>query len=177
MARRPLPSYTIDGKAIYIPEADNAWDWDRVEAERKDYEEGEHPVDLYHQGQTRCRLESVDEYLDLSVSPEKWYLKDPPPEIKIEIDSLWRQGVRLYIQDPDANEDKSDALLSKAYHLAARHGVSRVENCQIEVRFNRDRTISSESINALNHAWPGSVNDIGRMVRASFRPLDEAEGK
>lgn len=177
MARRPLPSYTIDGKAIYIPEADNAWDWDRVEAERKDYEEGEHPVDLYHQGQTRCRLESVQDYLDLSKNPEKWFLKEPPPEVKIEIEALWRQGVRAYVKDPDGNEDQADALLHKAYLLAAKHGVDRVENCQIDVAFNRDGTLSDLAINTLNKAWPGSVNEIGRVVRESFRPLDEAEGK
>ena len=176
MARRPLPSYAIDGESIYIPESDTAWDWDRVEAERKDYEEGQHPVDLYHQGATRCRLESVQEYLDMSKDPEKWTLKEVPARVSIEIQSLLAQAIRMW--EEVEKQPEVLALIARANLLAFKHGVARVENSPFEVKRSlTDGSIKDETINGIERVDPGLVGNIGHMIRASFRPLDEAEGK
>jgi len=179
MARPNIPNYPIDGEAVYIPEDDDAWDHERIERERPDREGNDddaHPCDRYWRGETRARLEPVTEYLDMSKVPEQWYLEDTrfPPGPRREMDAHVARAMRA---SQEGDQVEASEQWSRAFLVAFRWGIRRVENPPTEIKRRRDGAISDETIATIDRIAPGLVTEIGAVVLRAIQPLTEAEGK
>lgn len=166
MARRMPPSYPVDGDAIYIPSDDTAWDHERIERERAEYDAkgATHPYDEYRSGQTRSRIEPIQEYLDMGKNPEQWILEDRhfPPRIRREIGAILSRGIEN---------------IPQAFYLAFKWGVKDVKSSPFKLKRMPDGSLADMFIAELDQMAPGIVDDIGGHIYYAIQPLSDAEGK
>ena len=178
MARISIPQYPVDGEAIYVPHGDGAWDIERIEREAKELEkkDAKHPYQDYRSGESRFRLDRVQEYLDEEKDPEKWILNVEgfPPRVRREAEALMHSAAR----DRLYKRDDIDGKQARAFLLFFKHGVAEVISPPVEIsRETRDGSISDKTIAALDLRFDGLVEDIGAAVWHAIRPLDPSEEK
>lgn len=178
MARPTIPQYPIDGEAVYIPEADDAWDHERIDRERASMAEAKvtHPVDDYWTGETRARIDVVSEYVDMSKNPEQWVIEDIhfPPGPRREVAGLVSRAVRLW---EEGDKERGDEMFSRAFLVAFKWGIRAVRNPPVEIKRARDGSIADSTIAELDKLIPGLVTEIGAVVYRAIQPLTSAEGK
>ncbi len=178
MARPTIPQYPIDGEAVYIPEADDAWDHERIDRERASMAEANviHPVDSYWSGDTRARVDEVAEYLDMAKDPEQWVVEDKhfPPGPRREIGGFVARAVRAW----EANDSETaNEMMSRAFLVAFRWGIRAVRNPPVEIKRARDGSIAESTIAEIDALIPGLVTEIGAVIYRAIQPLTSAEGK
>lgn len=171
MARKRAPQHRCDQtEATVILPDDDAWDHDRIKAEREKLADpDDHPVQQYWSGTSRYDLDApvnfggevatARDYLDETKRPEKYVIRRLQPE-------EWERVQTAYEQD---------GVWRRATRLAVEMGLVRVEGCPQPLQLNKRKRITADDIRYLFDQ--NLLAPIGLAVYMHSRPLTAEEKK
>jgi hypothetical protein len=174
MLNRP-PRHRADAQPIYIDVGDPAWDWTRIEADRKAMTEARqdvdrHPVNVYFRGASRydldarypvCgELKSASDYVKLGEA-WKFLLRRLPAKAFYRVRTLWQQS---------PEEGAFEAF---------RLGVLEVDGPEAPKLKRTAEGLTDEAVDEIFTLKDGPeiIPRIGAAVHWASRPLDDDEGK
>lgn len=169
MAIKP-PQHAVDATPYLVSIFDPAWDEDRVARETEEFFKDapkEHPVRVYHRGETRFDLDATANVGGAQVTIRDYIGKDAT---KIKIRRLM----------PDEYSTARDLLRAvgfhKAFEFACKWGTLAIDGWDLSR--NGDGALSSGQMLDLHDATEGDlITEIGSAVMAVSRSLSSAEKK
>ena len=178
MLFRP-PQHDITAKAVFIVEADDAWDKARIENEREvrdpeGKEKETHPVDRYAAGETRYDLDAEMSYGGEMVTARSY------------ITGRATRFVLRRLSRAHYREIRGDILggrAARAYLNACRYGLDDVSVVGVHdgERFELERApgspLTEKDLDALHDLDPNLIDEIGMAVWLFSRKLDPREKK
>ena len=173
--KRP-PQHRADARAVYICQADEAWDEDRIEDEKRSMAEaGEdpemHPVAVYYSGETRYDMGARYPVCGEDRSPQDYIVAGEAPT-KFGICAL-RSSEMYEVADLLAAEKSNQAFL-----LACRKGLVSVEGAKIDCAGQGKKSrVTSKGIEDLLEFGSFLPVDIGLAIWNLSQPPTEAEKK
>lgn len=174
MARRRPPQHRADTPGTFIPRNDSSFDKDRFDKEiaKLDAEggdKGSHPIERYYSGETRYDLQATEVLFGEGVCAGDYFKKEDPERFTLRrLDwSQWHAVMALI----------EGGQFGQAQLLAARYGVSGVENSTIKLSGAQAGLLSHEDMQRLFDADPALPSSLGFAVWRYSRPLSDAEKK
>lgn len=121
MLKRP-PEHRATATPLFILADDDAWDWDRIQAERKETPEGQHPVDRYIAGSTRYDIDAAETVGGRVVCARDYLREGSKPTVFTlrRVSGADRDTALAVWNDPEAHE--------RSLWRLARQGVVNVQD-------------------------------------------------
>lgn len=178
MALTRPPQHRLDSNMVYVHPSDDAWNTQLINDELAKMDDpSKHPMSRYFGGFTRYdlqaeahvgdKLTSPAEYLDLSKHPCVWHLKRLSYSDWNEVFAMWQRSL------------SRDEPPLKAYELACRLGVKKVENGP-ELAGPPGQLTERDMATLDAYRLEFGINlirDIGLAVFQANLPLNDAEKK
>lgn len=174
MARKRPPQHRADTPGIFIPRNDSSFDRDRHDKEiARMKEEGldihQHPLERYYRGKTRYDLDASDLLFGVETSPRTYFNLESP--------EMWSLRRLDWAQYHKVMSLISSGDIDQGQLLAARFGVSGVENSTLKLKGAEAGLLSNEDMQAIFDADVGLLSSLGYAVWMYSQPLSSAEKK
>lgn len=155
------PLHRIDAPAGFVLVHDEAWDWEKINAEM-DSSDAPHPVSVYFAGLSRFDLDTVRGYFKPGESPAVFRLRRlSVADYARAVDILQREG------------ENTAAVFAFERGLVAVEGVDGLSDIDATAR----PRLTPQEHKRISRVIEGWVFDVGKAIVKLSEPLTAAEGK